>query len=350
MSISRRDFLRTTAATAAGLAAAPAVAGESRDVNCIFLMLVGGPSQLDTWDPKPDAPSQVRGPFRSIATRVPGVRFAELFPKMAAAADRFAVVRSMHHTAAPIHETGMQLLQTGTLAGNGREAPHFGAQLSATKGDRGGLPTNVLLPGPIGFTGVNVGHGQSAGDLGPRHEPIAVPFGVEDDPRRADYGTTEFGDNCLRAARLVERGARFVTVNMFQTVYDAVTWDCHAAGGSLRSTLADYRQVATAFDAAFTGLIDDLRDRGLLDSTLVVATGEFGRTPYLNRDGGRDHWAGVWTMLLAGAGVRGGAVIGSSDRFGGEPKDTPVGADELAGTIRHTLGLPGPGATIPGLL
>src|SRR5687768_14292279 len=140
MSISRRDFLRTSAATAAGLAAPGAYAtGLAGDANCIFLMLVGGPSQLDTWDPKPDAPSTVRGPFRPIPTRTPGVCFTELFPKMAAVSDRFAVVRSMHHAAAPIHETGHQLLQTGRLAENGREAPHFGALVSAARGDRGGV-------------------------------------------------------------------------------------------------------------------------------------------------------------------------------------------------------------------
>ena len=131
MTISRRTFLRTSAATAAGLAAGPALAHSSNGVNCIFLMLVGGPSQLDTWDPKPDAPTDVRGPYRPIPTRVPGLRFTELFPRMAAMADRFAVVRSMHHEAAPIHETGHQLLQTGRLAANGREAPHFGALVSA---------------------------------------------------------------------------------------------------------------------------------------------------------------------------------------------------------------------------
>src|SRR3954451_19815676 len=134
MSISRRAFLRTSAATAAGLAAGPAFA-RSKDVNCIFLMLVGGPSQLDTWDPKPDAPGHVRGPYRPIPTRVPGVQFTELFPKMAAAAGRFAVVRSMHHTAAPIHETGHQLLQTGGLA-RGHDVPHFGALVSAARGPR----------------------------------------------------------------------------------------------------------------------------------------------------------------------------------------------------------------------
>ena len=348
MFISRRDFLRTSAATAVGLAATPALACSS-DTNCIFLMLVGGPSQLDTWDPKPDAPRKIRGPFRPIPTRVPGVLFTELFPKMAASAARFAVVRSMHHEAASIHETGHQLLQTGTLAVNVTEAPHFGAMLSAAKRQRGGMPANVLLPGPIGFTGVNVGHGQTAGDLGPQHEPVYVSHAVEDDPMRDRYGATPFGDDCLRAARLVERGSRFVTVNMFQTVYDTITWDCHAAGGSLRSELSDYREIGATFDAAYTALLEDLGQRGLLSNTLVVATGEFGRTPHLNRDGGRDHWAGVWTMLMAGAGVRGGTVVGSSDRLGGEPKDMPVGPEHLAGTIRHTLGLPGPGATIPGL-
>ena len=211
------------------------------------------------------------------------------------------------------------------------------------------MPANVLLPGPIGFTGVNVGHGQSAGNLGPRHEPVAIPFGVEDDPLRSHYGLTTFGDDCLRAARLVERGSRFVTVNMFTTVYDTITWDCHAAGGSLRSTLRDYAIIGPAFDMAFAALIADLRQRGLLESTLVVATGEFGRTPYLNRDGGRDHWAGVWSMLLAGGGVRGGTVIGASDRLGGEPRDVPIGPERLAATICRAVGLPNVGEPIPGL-
>lgn len=339
MPITRRDFLRTSAVTAAGLAAAPATAAPTREGNCIFLMLVGGPSQLDTWDPKPAAPSTVRGPYRPIATKLPGVHFTELFPKTATLADKLAVVRSAHHTAAPIHEAGFQLLQTGRLAEDGREAPHFGALLSAARGDRGGVPANVLLPGPIGFTGVNVGHGQSAGDLGPRHEPVTVPYGVEDDPMRTWYGGTDFGDDCLRAARLVERGSRFVTVNMSRTVYDTITWDCHAAGGSLMSDLTHYLALGAVFDSAYSALIEDLRQRGLLETTLVVATGEFGRTPHLNREGGRDHWAGVWTLLLAGGGVRGGQVIGSSDRLGAEPKDDPFGPDRFADVMRSALGL-----------
>ncbi|MSR53876.1 MAG: DUF1501 domain-containing protein [Gemmataceae bacterium] len=347
MTITRRDFLLGSTATAVGLAASPVLAG-TRDVNCIFLTLVGGPSQLDTWDPKPDAPSEIRGPFRPIQTRIPGVRFTELFPKMASQSDQFTVVRSMHHTAAPIHETGLQLMQTGRLPEDGCEAPHFGALLSARKGSLDG-PANVLLPGPIGFTGVNVGHGQTAGSLGSAYEPVAVSLDVSQEPLRDSYGGTEFGDDCLRAVRLIERGTRFVTVNMFQTVYDTISWDCHAAGGSLRSELSHYPAIASSFDHAYTALLADLRQRGLLDSTLVVATGEFGRTPYLNRDGGRDHWAGVWTMLLAGGGILGGLVIGSSCPLGAEPQDSPVGPSQLSATIRNALGLPACESPVPGI-
>lgn len=344
--LSRRAFLQT----AAGLAL-PAVvtAAPARDGNCIFLMLVGGPSQLDTWDPKPDAPAEIRGPFKAIPTRVPGVQFTELFPRTAAAADQFAVVRSVYHTAAPVHEAGLQSMQTGRLSEPGSAAPSLGAQLSATKGRRGSDPANVLLPGPLGFTGLNIDRGQTAGPLGVEHEPVGVYLDVAADGMRERYGRTPFGDDCLRAARLVERGTRFVTVNMFPTVYDAVSWDCHAAGGSLNSSLDDYRTIGPTFDTAFTALLTDLRDRGLLDSTLVVATGEFGRTPYLNRQGGRDHWAGVWSMLLAGAGVRGGAVVGASDHHGSEPRTTPVAPEQLAATVRRAVGLPATGDPIPGV-
>jgi uncharacterized protein (DUF1501 family) len=347
MTITRRDFLRTSAATAAGLTVAARNVNVG-DKNCILLMLVGGPSQLDTWDPKPDAPSTVRGPYGPISTRTPGLLFTELFRKTATITDNIAVVRSMYHTAAPIHEAGFQLMQTGRLSGE-QAHPHFGAMLSAALGDRSGKPVNVLLPGPIGFNGVNIDRGQTAVSLGAKYEPVSVSLNISRDPRRSGYGQTDFGDNCLRAARLIEGGARFVTVNMFQTVYDTITWDCHAAAGSLRSDLSDYRVVGTVFDLAYSALINDLQQLGLLESTLVVATGEFGRTPYLNRDGGRDHWAGVWTSLLAGGGVRGGQVIGSSDKLGGEPKDCPVGPEQFAASIQHALGLPSSGEPIPGL-
>lgn len=365
--VSRRDFLRagTVGAGALGLSLAESGAAPAGDdVRLIFLCLVGGPGQLDTWDPKPDAPAAVRGPFRPIRTRVPGVTLSELFPRMANQADQYAIVRSVHHEAAPIHETGQQLLQTGRLGRDGVDHPHVGAVVSHLRGPVGdGVPPFVVLPGPIGNTGVSVSHGQGAGYLGVRHEPFtaaragsaapacreAFDLDREDPTLRDRYGRGRFGENCLRARRLVERGVRCVTVNMYDTVFGEPTWDCHADSHALPATLDDYRaSVCPKFDQAFTALLADLHLRGLLGRTLVVAGGEFGRTPHLNSRGGRDHWPGVWSMLFAGGGIRGGQVVGSSDRLGGEPRDRPATAADVTATIYHALGidrstpLPGP--------
>ena len=358
ISLSRRDFLRTGAAAAgvAGYAltqADAAPANSSADVNLILLFLVGGPSQLDTWDMKPSAPSTIRGPFKPATTNVPGLQICEHFPRMAQMAHRYAVVRSVHHDAAPIHETGQQLMQTGRLFPFGQEFPHYGAVLSQRRGPKQpGLPPFVLLPGPIGNTGVNISHGQGAGSLGAAHEPVVgrycrtADFGKALDIARATaavrsrYGAHDFGRACLQARRLIETGVRCVTVNMFDTVFDRVTWDCHADTGSLATSLNDYRQtLCPMFDQAYAALLDDLADRGLLASTLVVAMGEFGRTPYLNARGGRDHWPGVWSILLAGGGIRGGQVIGSSDALGAEPMDRPVTPPQVAATIYRALGI-----------
>ena len=133
---------------------------------------------------------------------------------------------------------------------------------------------------------------------------------------------------------------RFVTVNMFDTVFNEITWDCHADGGSLAVTLHDYRTtLCPMFDRAYTALLEDLRQRGLLDTTLVVAMGEFGRTPQLNARGGRDHWPGVWSVLFAGGRVRGGQVVGASDRHGAEPRDRPVSPAEIAATVYKGVGV-----------
>jgi hypothetical protein len=300
MSITRRQFLSASALSTAGLLGA-GFSIPRKPTHCIRLLLVGGPSQLDTWDPKPDAPSNVRGPYSTIPTKNPGVRFSSLFPRMAASSDRFTLIRSMNHSAPPIHEAGLQLLQTGRYSGEG---------ISSVK-------STVILPKPLSDLGSSSGTGQQTS------LQVRLPD-VANDPMRSHYGATSFGDDCLRAARLVEQGVRQVTVNMFTTVYDTITWDCHAASGSLPSTLADYAQLGTTFDLAFTALLEDLDQRGLLDSTLIVAGGEFGRTPLLNREGGRDHWAGAWSMLLAGAGTEKGRVIGHTDRLGGEVVDTPL--------------------------
>jgi len=319
-------------------------------------MLVGGPSQLDTWDPKPEAPAEVRGPFRSIATSIPGIRVSEHLPELARRMDQLTLIRSMFHDAAPIHETGAQLVQTGHLCSLGREYPHFGSVTARLLGTRNGLPSFAILPRPIGNTGVNVSHGQTAGILGQDFEPYCVPanpseltsesremrravdLGAEPASLRERYGRNSFGESCLRARRLVEAGVRVVTVNMYETVFKGATWDCHSTGPF--STLDDYaNEVLPTFDRAYSTLLDDLSARGLLSSTLVVATGEFGRTPRLNAAGGRDHWPGVWSALLAGGGSRAGEVIGASDAHGSSPADRPVRPAELVATIYRSLGI-----------
>jgi hypothetical protein len=399
--LTRRDFLRVGAAGAGAVGVTLADldrlgAARNSDVNCILLFLVGGPSHIDTWDPKPNAPDTVRGPFRPIRTNVPGVEIGEHFPLMSRMADRFALVRSVHHDAAPIHETGHQLMQTGRLFRGGAEHPHFGSVVSHLKGRAApDAPPFVVVPGPIGNTGVTVSHGQTAGHLGAAHDPFvfrgvdparpksrtelldavdcveraaetddasrrslgllftngakrAFDLRAEGDDLRSRYGRNTFGQSCLLARRLVEHGVRLVTVNMFDTVFNEMTWDCHADGGSLAVTLDDYAAtLCPMFDAAYTALLEDLRQRGLLDTTLVLAMGEFGRTPQLNPRGGRDHWPGVWTVLFAGGGVRGGQVIGSSDRLGAEPRDRPVTPAEIAATVYRGLGID-PGTRLSG--
>src|SRR5262249_6374700 len=168
----------------------------------------------------------------------------------------------------------------------------------------------------------------------------AYDLEAEPESVRERYGRNTFGQSCLLARRLVQHGVRLVTVNMFDTVFGQVTWDCHANGGDLNSTLDDYRDtLCPMLDQAYTALLDDLIGLGLFDTTLVACMGEFGRTPKLNSRNGRDHWPGGWSVLMAGGGVRGGQVIGSSDRHGSEPKDRPIHAAEIAATMYHALGL-----------
>jgi uncharacterized protein (DUF1501 family) len=386
--VTRRDFLKVGGLGALGVSladlGAQAVGGDDRAV--ILLLLVGGPSQLETWDPKPEAPAEVRGPFRWISTAVPGVSISEHLPKLARRMDRLTVVRSLHHDAAPIHETGHQLIQTGRLCRLGQEHPHAGAVAGRLLGSRNDLPPFVVVPGPIGNTGVAVPHGQSAGALGPAFDPFhlasdpaaphfdaraaldraqrfldaapelpaatataadrllsrkarrAFDLASERDETRDAYGRNTFGQSCLLARRLVEAGVRLVTVNMFETVFNRVTWDCH--GARPFSTLDDYAsELLPTLDAAFSALINDLEGRGLLETTLVLATGEFGRTPRINAAGGRDHWPQVWSAAMAGGGTCGGQVIGASDAHAASPAERPVTPPDLLATIYHSLGI-----------
>src|ERR1700682_5339632 len=178
--VTRRDFLHAGAISGLGLtlpgflAQKAAGAVQDRDINCIMLFLVGGPSQIDTWDPKPDAPPEVRGPFRPIATNVPGMQISEIFPRMARHADKYSILRSVYHTATAVHDTGYQMMQTGRLFTGGSEHPHVGCALGYVKGQRGEVPAHVLLPRPIGRTGGNLPHGHTAGYLGRQYDPFIL--------------------------------------------------------------------------------------------------------------------------------------------------------------------------------
>jgi Protein of unknown function (DUF1501) len=364
----RRDLLRAAPLAAAGLGLTPLLRGNvtvvdhaQSDTACILLMLTGGPSQLDTFDLKPDAPSQIRGPHRPIRTNVPGIEISEIFPRTARQADKFAIIRSMHHTAIPMHDAGHQLMQTGRLFEDGVEHPHIGCVLSRLQPSTGDTRFHVLLPGPLGNTGGSPSHGQNAGFLGREFDPFtiepaanpevargtrqALDLSREAPSVRESYGLNRFGQSCLAARRLIEAGTRFVTVNMFQSVFDQITWDIH--GSQPFSPIGCYGgRVGPMFDMAYSSLLQDLADRGLLNTTMVVATGEFGRTPKINAAGGRDHWPQCWSMLMAGGGVRGGQIIGSSDETASYPKDRPTTPAEIAATIYHTFGLD-PATQIP---
>ena len=177
----RRDFLHAGALSMLGLGLndlfalkALGAVDPKKDMNCIMLFLVGGPSQLDTWDMKPNAPIEIRGPYKPIKTNVPGIEISENFPRMAKHADKFALIRSVYHTAAAVHDTGHQMMQTGRLFQGGVEHPHIGCVLSKLKGPNGDVPPHVLLPRPIGNTGGNMPHGQNAGFLGKTYDPFVL--------------------------------------------------------------------------------------------------------------------------------------------------------------------------------
>src|SRR5215510_6438549 len=178
--VTRRDFLHAGALSTLGitlsdlLAQKASGAGRDRDINCIMLFLVGGPSQIDTFDPKPKAPAEVRGPFQPIDTKVPGIQISEIFPKVAQHADKFSLIRSVYHTATAVHDTGHQMMQTGRLFSGGIEHPHVGCVLGYLRGRRGEVPAHVLIPRPIGRTGGNLPHGQNAGYLGKQYDPFVL--------------------------------------------------------------------------------------------------------------------------------------------------------------------------------
>lgn len=427
--VSRRSFLTAGAAGLAGmtlprlmnLEAAKAVTDNGKIRNCITLFLVGSPGHLDTWDMKPDAPAEVRGKYKPIATNVPGIRICEHFPLMAKMMDKVALLRSLHYRTGATHENGQRWMMTAHDFSGDNIKPHVGSIVSRVFGPRGDLPANVILPGPIGNTGAGPLHGQTAGHLGSAHEPfflnadpaspdfkvadLEVPKGQsatrldarkklleqvdelqrrtetrstqmhdssyerafrlltspkakkafdlaqEKDTLRDRYGRNTFGQSCLMARRLIESGVRYVTVNHFDTVFGLSCWDMHADGGGLNNTYLDYeRMLCPQFDWAYTALLEDLEQRGLLKETVVAVISEFGRTPRLNGRGGRDHYPDAWTNFLAGANIKGGQALGATDKTGARPHDFPIEPPQVLASIYHGMGInldttmmPGPG-------
>ncbi len=438
--ISRRDVLRLTAASSLGLslprlleAEAARKASGSRTAtakNCIYIFLCGGPSQLDMWDPKPDAPAGIRSQFAPLATNVPGIYFSELLPRVARHADKLAILRSLTHDNSS-HETGIlyTLLATGNPPTRNAEPPSrqdppaIGGALHHLLGAAGELPAWVVLP-RFFTTGPSFYKGQTAGFLGPAFDPFALDepkksslaqkefqldalnplpgvhaqrltsreglleridgftdawlrssaidqqreyrekalgmlasanvrrafdLSVEPPTLRDRYGRNEYGQSFLMARRLVEGGVRMV--NVFWTYYgddgcQFNLWDNHGIDGPV---CGGYRRgidmiqapyCCPAFDLAFSALLEDLTDRGLLDDTLVVVIGEFGRTPKINKNAGRDHWPQCYSAVLAGGGVQGGRVYGASDGHAAYVSESPVTPDDFGATIYHAFGVP----------
>ena len=415
--VSRRDFIQVGSLGAVGLSLpklveaqeAGVVKGQHDDKNVIMIFNLGAPSQIDTFDPKPDAAAEIRGPFSPIQTASPEMLLTEILPRHAKIADKFSVVRSVYHTAAAVHDTGHQMLQTGRLFTGGINTPHAGCALSYLRGRKTDLPAHAILPEPMGSTGGNLPHGQDAGFLGKAYDPFVlnadpskkdfeVPdllppaeigearlnrrrrlrdivedtvkefensenadllgsnfeaafrlmtspeareaFDLSKEPEkvRQRYGLNRFGQCCLLSRRLIEAGVRFVTVNTFLTVFNEITWDIH--GSNPFTSIAGMKDVvAPMYDQAYSALIEDLEQRGLLENTLVCNLAEFGRTPRVNPAGGRDHWPQCFSVYFAGGGVQGGQVVGASDPNGGFPAERAVDPSNVVATIYHSLGL-----------
>ncbi len=424
---SRREFLQIGSLASLGLSLPQYLWAKENGVvkpgndrrSCIMIFNLGGPSHIDLWDMKPDAPSEIRGPFKPMRTKSDAFEISELLPKHAQIADKFSLVRSCWHDGAAVHDAGWQMMQTGRRFTGGIQTPHAGSVASYLMGRKTDLPPFVVLPQLMGRGGGNLPNGQAGGFLGKAHDPFAlmadpsqrdfrVPdllppdqigahrldrrrkmreiveqavteFESSEDARLMDenfhaafrimtseqarsafdlskeptavrerYGMNRFGQCCLLARRLVESGVRFVTINTFLTVFDEITWDIH--GSKPFTSIEGMKDiVCPMYDQAYSALIQDLDQRGLLGDTLVANLSEFGRTPKVNPAGGRDHWPGCFSVYFAGGGIKGGRVVGKSDPIGAYPAERPVKPGDIVATIFKSLGfdhashLPGPG-------
>ena len=439
--LSRRDVIRAAGAGLLGTSLPKLMAAEEagavvhpRAKSVLFVFLFGGPSQLETYDMKPEAPKEIRGPYQPIASRSPGLLVSDHLPKLAAMSDKYAVIRTMthgqnDHNACHIIQTGHEMppAERGPARVNATEKdwPAFGSvveyldqRVDARRpvDQRRDFPSFVYLPNRLGHIQGYDRSGQYAGWLGHSYNPLATkvakrdakdnPYfrdctdeeltfrvegveshadmtldrlsqrgslltqfdaarqeldqsrGVRDfgrlreramdlvtsekmraafDVRRESpqlrdrYGRHLFGQSVLMGRRMIEAGARFVTV--LWDCPDGYSWDSHVHSQDVG------KHLLPGFDQSFSALLEDMTDRGLLDETLVVCLGEMGRTPRGNANWGRDHWGYCFPAVLAGAGIRGGAVYGKSDKDAAYPQDKPVSPLNLGATIFHALGI-----------
>ncbi len=394
--VSRRDMLKVGTLGFFGLSlpellqmqSAAAAGSTPRAEAVILLWCSGGPSHLDTFDPKPDAPSDYRGEFKAISTKADGIQLSEHLPNIAQVTDKLAIVRSLTSNIAA-HEQATEYMMTGYKPLPTLDYPGYGSVVSKELGVRNNIPPYVAIP--------NVGRAGGPGFIGGSFSPFNVPdpaspnfkvqdinppvnvdddrmlrrkaftsrlnsqfvngrpddnvksvdsfyqraydligsssarksfdLSLESESTRDLYGRTTYGQGALLARRLVESGARFVTIQKGG-------WDTHDQNFQRLS-----RQLLPEVDKAFAGLISDLSQRGMLDKTLVVLMGEFGRTPKINARGGRDHYARCRFVTFAGAGIRGGQIIGKSDDKGMAPVERPIGVEDVATTLYSALGI-----------
>ncbi|HZW31030.1 MAG TPA: DUF1501 domain-containing protein [Isosphaeraceae bacterium] len=403
--VTRRDLLRVGSLGVFGLSLprflelrARAAGGRTdRDVSCILLWLQGGISHIDSFDPKPEAPAEIRGEFGVIPTKVPGIQVCDLLPQLAVHQEKYSIVRSLNPRNGS-HGVADAYMMSGHPFNQAVTYPSYGAVIAKEQGDRNAMPPYVQLGG---FIDQRFGGGV-AGFLGDQYNPFVLPgdasrpnFTVRDvvlpggvdrdrfqrrmralhavdtwqrrmegdagpaplqaadtfyqkaynlvtaphakkafdihseDPRLRDrYGRNSLGQGCVLARRLIEAGVRFVTVT------DG-GWDTHQNNFTSLKT-----RLLPRLDAALSGLLQDLSDRGQLDTTLVLVLSDFGRTPKVNPSAGRDHWSTAGIALMAGGGLRPGRAVGRTNALAEQPTEAPYYTEDVAATIYHCLGIP----------
>lgn len=392
LGLSLPGWLRARAAQAASTApGSPPPKTAKQDVACILLFMEGGPSHLDTFDPKPDAPQEIRGPFKAIRTNVTGVYLSEHLPKLAGQMDKFSILRSVTSPDGN-HETATHYLLSGYPFTPSVSYPAYGSVIARERGYRNALPPYVIMGGlPFGYGGAgymgavynpfNIGGDPNRKEFSVRDvtppsgitlervdrrramlaaldtfqrnvetaaeslrtmdqfyerayslmtSPLAKKaFNLAEEPEtlRDEYGRHTFGQSCLLARRLVEAGVQFVTIN-------SGGWDTHE-----NNFTALEKTRLPQLDQGYAALLKDLHQRGMLDRTLVVWMGEFGRTPKVNASAGRDHWPYAMCVCMGGGGVKTGIVVGETNERAEHPKERPIRVEDVAATIYHALGI-----------